>query len=91
MTAGPTWSCRTTASASRSREQERVFERFYRVDKARSRDTGGTGLGLAIVRNVARAHGGEVLVTSREGEGSTFTLRLPLVSVPAGDKEARRG
>jgi two-component system sensor histidine kinase SenX3 len=72
-------------------EQERVFERFYRVDKARSRDTGGTGLGLAIVRNVARAHGGEVLVTSREGEGSTFTLRLPLVSVPAGDKEAHRG
>ena len=72
-------------------EQERVFERFYRVDKARSRDTGGTGLGLAIVRNVARAHGGEVLVTSREGEGSTFTLRLPLVSVPASDKEARRG
>ena len=72
-------------------EQERVFERFYRVDKARSRDTGGTGLGLAIVRNVARAHGGEVLVTSREGEGSTFTLRLPLVSVPAGDKEVRRG
>jgi two-component system sensor histidine kinase SenX3 len=72
-------------------ELERVFERFYRVDKARSRDTGGTGLGLAIVRNVARAHGGEVLVTSREGEGSTFTLRLPLVSVPTGDKEARRG
>jgi len=72
-------------------EQERVFERFYRVDKARSRDTGGTGLGLAIVRNVARAHGGEVLVTSREGEGSTFTLRLPLVSVPTTDKEARRG
>jgi two-component system sensor histidine kinase SenX3 len=72
-------------------ELERVFERFYRVDKARSRDTGGTGLGLAIVRNVARAHGGEVLVASREGEGSTFTLRLPLVSVPAGDKEARRG
>lgn len=72
-------------------EHERVFERFYRVDKARSRDTGGTGLGLAIVRNVARAHGGEVLVSSREGEGSTFTLRLPLVSVPAGDKESRRG
>jgi two-component system sensor histidine kinase SenX3 len=72
-------------------ELERVFERFYRVDKARSRDTGGTGLGLAIVRNVARAHGGEVLVTSREGEGSTFILRLPLVSVPTGDKEARRG
>ena len=72
-------------------EQERVFERFYRVDKARSRVTGGTGLGLAIVRNVARAHGGEVLVTSREGAGSTFTLRLPLVSVPTRDEEARRG
>ncbi len=72
-------------------ELERVFERFYRVDKARSRDTGGTGLGLAIVRNVARAHGGEILVSSREGEGSTFTLRLPLVSVPASDKESRRG
>ena len=72
-------------------ELERVFERFYRVDKARSRDTGGTGLGLAIVRNVARSHGGEVLVSSREGEGSTFTLRLPLVSVPTADKEARRG
>jgi len=72
-------------------EHERVFERFYRVDKARSRDTGGTGLGLAIVRNVARAHGGEVLVDSREGQGSTFTLRLPLVSVPTGDKESRRG
>lgn len=70
---------------------ERVFERFYRVDKARSRVTGGTGLGLAIVRNVARAHGGEVHVTSREGEGSTFTLRIPLVSVPTGDKEIRRG
>jgi two-component system, OmpR family, sensor histidine kinase SenX3 len=69
---------------------ERVFERFYRVDKARSRVTGGTGLGLAIVRNVARTHGGEVHVTSREGEGSTFTLRLPLESVPV-DKEARRG
>jgi two-component system sensor histidine kinase SenX3 len=72
-------------------EQERVFERFYRVDKARSRVRGGTGLGLALVRNVGRAHGGEVLVTSREGEGSTFTLRLPLVSVPTSDKEAHRG
>ena len=56
---------------------ERVFERFYRVDRARSRETGGTGLGLAIVRHVATNHQGEVSVASREGEGSVFTLRLP--------------
>ena len=56
---------------------ERVFERFYRVDRARSRETGGTGLGLAIVRHVATNHRGDVRVESREGEGSTFTLRLP--------------
>jgi two-component system, OmpR family, sensor histidine kinase SenX3 len=60
------------------RDLERVFERFYRVDRARSRDTGGTGLGLAIVRHVAHNHRGEVTVTSREGEGSTFALRLPV-------------
>jgi two-component system sensor histidine kinase SenX3 len=60
-----------------TRDLERIFERFYRVDRARSRDTGGTGLGLAIVRHVASNHGGEVQVCSREGEGSTFTLHLP--------------
>jgi two-component system sensor histidine kinase SenX3 len=60
-----------------ARDLERVFERFYRVDRARSRRTGGTGLGLAIVRHVARNHGGEVAVRSREGEGSTFTVTLP--------------
>jgi two-component system sensor histidine kinase SenX3 len=60
-----------------SRDIGRVFERFYRVDKARSRETGGTGLGLSIVRHVATNHGGEVLVSSQEGEGSTFVLRLP--------------
>ncbi len=60
-----------------SRDLERVFERFYRVDRARSRDTGGTGLGLSIVRHVASNHGGEVTIDSREGQGSTFRLRLP--------------
>ncbi len=59
------------------RDLERIFERFYRVDRARSRETGGTGLGLAIVRHVASNHGGEVTVDSREGEGTTFTLVLP--------------
>ena len=56
---------------------DRIFERFYRVDRARSRETGGTGLGLAIVRHVATNHGGEVKLVSVEGEGSTFTLRIP--------------
>lgn len=60
-----------------ARDHERIFERFYRVDRARSRDTGGTGLGLAIVRHVALNHGGDVTVRSREGEGSEFTLRVP--------------
>jgi two-component system sensor histidine kinase SenX3 len=59
------------------KDLERIFERFYRVDRARSRETGGTGLGLSIVRHVATNHGGTVEVASREGEGSTFTLRLP--------------
>ncbi|SFT60695.1 two-component system, OmpR family, sensor histidine kinase SenX3 [Actinopolyspora lacussalsi subsp. righensis] len=58
-------------------DQERVFERFYRVDRARSRATGGTGLGLAIVKHVAANHGGEVKVWSKPGTGSTFTLRVP--------------
>jgi two-component system sensor histidine kinase SenX3 len=61
-----------------SRDLERIFERFYRVDQARSRDTGGTGLGLAIVRHVAQAHGGEITVESVEGQGSTFRIRLPI-------------
>jgi two-component system sensor histidine kinase SenX3 len=59
------------------RDIDRIFERFYRVDRARSRETGGTGLGLAIVRHVATNHGGDVRVASVEGEGSTFTLRIP--------------
>jgi two-component system sensor histidine kinase SenX3 len=61
-------------------ELTRVFERFYRVDPARSRATGGTGLGLAIVKHVATNHGGTVSVWSVEGAGSTFTIRLPLVN-----------
>ena len=59
-------------------DQDRVFERFYRVDPARSRDTGGTGLGLSIVKHVAADHGGDVSVWSQPGRGSTFTLRLPV-------------
>jgi len=63
-----------------ARDLERIFERFYRVDQGRSRQTGGTGLGLSIVRHVAQNHGGNVSVVSREGEGSTFILDLPLTS-----------
>ncbi len=63
-----------------AKDLDRIFERFYRVDRARSRDTGGTGLGLAIVRHVATNHEGDVQVTSIEGEGSTFTLRIPVAS-----------
>lgn len=65
-------------------EQERIFERFYRVDPARARATGGTGLGLAIVKHIAAVHGGEVSVWSVEGAGSTFTLRLPALGRPEG-------
>jgi two-component system sensor histidine kinase SenX3 len=63
---------------------DRVFERFYRVDRARSRVTGGTGLGLSIVRHVANNHGGGVEVVSREGDGSTFSLRIPLAGEESG-------
>ena len=61
-----------------ARDIDRIFERFYRVDRARSRDTGGTGLGLSIVRHVAANHSGEVTVQSREGEGSIFIVRIPM-------------
>jgi two-component system sensor histidine kinase SenX3 len=61
---------------------DRVFERFYRVDPARSRATGGTGLGLAIVKHIATNHGGSVAVWSVVGSGSTFTVRLPLAERP---------
>ena len=66
-----------TGTGIPSKELGRVFERFYRVDRARSRETGGTGLGLAIVRHVAENHGGTVTVESELGRGSTFEVRLP--------------
>jgi two-component system sensor histidine kinase SenX3 len=74
-----------------AKELDRVFERFYRSDRARSRATGGTGLGLAIVKHIATNHGGRVVVSSAPGEGSTFTLRLPArppevpAALPAAD------
>lgn len=68
--------------------QQRVFERFFRVDPARSRATGGTGLGLAIVKHIAANHGGQALLWSRTGTGSTFTLRLPQTQRPAADRQA---
>lgn len=67
-----------------TRDLDRVFERFYRVDRARSRETGGTGLGLSIVRHVATNHGGDVTASSVEGEGSIFVLRVPAATVADG-------
>jgi two-component system sensor histidine kinase SenX3 len=67
-------------------DRARVFERFYRVDQSRASSTGGTGLGLAIVKHIASNHGGSVTVWSEEGLGSTFTLRVPLLS--AGDESS---
>jgi len=71
-------------------DQDRVFERFYRADQARSRRTGGTGLGLAIVKHAVQRHGGDVRLWSREGRGSTFTIRLPLIESPHDEPPRKR-
>lgn len=69
------------------RHQERIFERFYQVDRSRERTDGGVGLGLAIVRHVATNHGGEIRVESTEGEGSTFTLAVPVSDEDLGEED----
>ena len=71
-----------------ARDHQRIFERFYRVDRARSRSTGGSGLGLSIVRHVVSNHGGTVSVVSEEGRGSTFTIVLPRAESPADIESA---
>lgn len=71
-------------------EQARVFERFYRVDQSRSRETGGTGLGLSIVKHAARSHFGDVKLFSKPGVGSTFTLRLPTVAKKVAKAQKRK-
>lgn len=71
-------------------EQARVFERFYRVDQSRSRETGGTGLGLSIVKHAAISHLGDVQLFSKPGVGSTFTLRLPMVAKKVGKQSKRK-
>ena len=72
-------------------EQARVFERFYRVDQSRSRETGGTGLGLSIVKHAALSHFGDVKLFSKPGVGSTFTLRLPTVAKKVAKAQKRKG
>ncbi|HXS82814.1 MAG TPA: ATP-binding protein, partial [Methylomirabilota bacterium] len=77
-TDGRAWcEVRDTGPGIAARELPRVFERFYRVDKARSREKGGTGLGLSIVKHALALHGGEVTVVSRVGQGTTFRFEVP--------------
>ena len=69
---------------------DRIFERFYRVDQSRSRATGGTGLGLSLVKNIAQKHLGEIQVKSKVGEGSTFTIRIPLATAPIDETGSKK-
>jgi len=71
-------------------DRERIFERFYRADEARSRRTGGTGLGLSIVKHATQRHGGEVRVWSRPGRGSTFTMVLPRIDAPIPEEATKK-
>ena len=72
------WQVEDTGIGIAKEEQERVYERFYRVEKSHSRQTGGTGLGLAITKSAVVAHRGAIKVQSKLGEGTTFTVRIPL-------------
>jgi two-component system phosphate regulon sensor histidine kinase PhoR len=75
------WSVRDTGPGIAAEHLPRLTERFYRVDRSRSRETGGTGLGLAIVKHVVQRHGGELRIVSTPGAGSTFTIILPSARV----------
>ena len=82
MAAKWTFASPTTAPAFPPRLAERIFERFYQVDKARSREMGGTGLGLSIVKHVTQLHGGSARVESAPGEGASFHLTFPIPDKP---------
>jgi two-component system phosphate regulon sensor histidine kinase PhoR len=89
--AGDRISVEDTGEGIPAHHLDRLFERFYRVDRARSRELGGTGLGLAIVKHLAKAHGGEVTVESRFGEGTQFTIDLPRHTGGAGQRQVAAG